>query len=194
LLAEAKADSALAAARELQRVAPTAPDGYVAASAALVKLERTEDAHRELELGGRRSPGSWAVLVPLAQHALAGRHFSEAHRLAESITARTATEMADKRALVARILQASGRTAEALAEARGARALNPSDVALHVFLADLCESAGRFDEAITVLESAAAIPGVAPDQYSGRLMALRAARQAQLDSRTRLQLLEPRDR
>jgi tetratricopeptide (TPR) repeat protein len=188
-LALGEAEDALALARELQQLRPHATAGYLVAASALSKLGRDEEAKRELELGAARVPGSAEILAPLVHRALTGRRFAEARRLAETIAARSPGEVAAKRIFVAQVLQAEGRTGEAIQQARSARDAVPTDPSTHLFVADLCASAGRYEEAIAETEAAANLPGVPPARYAERLSQLRAARQAQVERRDRERFL-----
>ncbi len=188
-LAQGKTDDALTLARELEKEQPASPQGYLVAFDALRKLERPDDAKRELELGAARVPGSPAVLVPLAELALSAHHFAEAHRLAQSIVAHEPGAVASKRCFVARVLLQQGRAGEAVTEAAAARDALPLEPWTHVTLSDAYAAAGRYDDAIASLEAAAALPASHPDSFARRLDDLRAARDAQRAQATRNQIL-----
>ncbi len=185
-----RSEEALALARELEQREPAQAAGYLVAASALSKLGKGEESRRELELGAARLPGSAQFLVPLAHAALGARRFAEAHRLAESIVAHSSGEVANKRLFVASVLRAEGRLGEAIQEARAARDASPSGAGSYLVLADLCQEAGRYDDAIAAVQSAAALPGTAPGAYESRLASLREARQAQQERWNRQQLLD----
>jgi len=187
-------DAALELARLYEQRRPSDPTGYTVAARALAGLGLAEESRQELELGVARVPGSPELLATLAEQAVAARRFAEARRLVESMTSRSAAEVAWKRLFVARILWAQGRLTEAIQEARSASAAVPADPGPRVALSGYCAGAGRYDEAIATLEGAAALPGTRPGAYDAQLAKLRSARQAQAEQRTREQILEDRTR
>ncbi len=175
------ADRALSLAAHFRDLQPLDPTGWVVGSSALSKLGRPEEAQRLLEEGAARVPGQPAILGLLAQRAVEQRRFSEARRLVESMQAHTAPEVASKRLQVASIFWAQGRFSEALAEARSAAGAVPSDPGPLTAVSNYSAAMARYDEAISALEAAAALPGVHAGLYEKRLTELRAARQAQAD-------------
>jgi tetratricopeptide (TPR) repeat protein len=183
------AEGALALAAAFRERQPLDPAGWTVAAAALDRLGRPDEAQRMLEDALARIPGSPAVLVPLAQRALARRLYSEARRLVESMSARTPPELAGKRLQVASILWAQGRYGEALEQARSAAGAVPDDPGPRTVVSSYAAAMGRYDEAIAALEGAAALPRAAAGAYEKRLAELREARQRQLDERNR-KLLE----
>jgi Flp pilus assembly protein TadD len=182
-------EEALALARRLREQQPLDPASYLVASSALARVGRAEEARAELEQGVSRIPGSPPIVAALAEQALAARRFSEAARLAETMAARTAPEIASKRLFLARVFWAQGRMAEAIQEARSARDAVPNDAGPLLALASYCSQAGRYDEAIAAVERARSLPGARPGAYDSRLAELRTARQAQIDRRNREQYL-----
>jgi Flp pilus assembly protein TadD len=179
-LADGDPEEALALARALEGLGPGEAQGYLVAAAALDHLDRGEEAQKELELGAGRVPGSLPVLRVLVRRSLASRRFAHAHSLAERITARSSSELAKKRLLIAEVLAAQERLAEAIDEARGARSAAPQEPESYLELADYCARAGRYEEAIAAVRGAAALPGTPKDAYVPRLRELEASRDAHI--------------
>ncbi len=188
------AEGALDLARRYQQLRPSDAAGYAAAARALARLDRADESRRELELGVARVPGSPELLGTLAEQALSARHFAEARRLVEAISARAPSEIASKRLGVARILWAQGRMTEAIQEARSASEAVPDDPGPRAALASYCAGADRLDEAIEALERAAALPGARRGAYDAELARLRTLRQTELERRDRERLLGEPDR
>jgi hypothetical protein len=153
---------------------PSDPVGYVVASRALTALGRADEARRELEIGAAQAPGA-LVLLPLAEQLMASRRFAEARRTVDAIPSRTMADVVRKRIFIARVLHSQGRVPEAIGEARAAAEIAPTDPAPRLLLAELYAQAGRYDEAIAAMESAAALPGAPAARYAARLAELRAA-------------------
>lgn len=173
------ADEALRLARELQRVEPTDPAGYVVAARALDAASEAAAAVQELELGAARLPGNEWVLTELGVRHLAQRRFSQARAVFERIAARDEGAVARRKLLVVRALEGQGRYAEALGEARGARDADPGSAAPLEAMARLAAALGRYDDALASLEEAARKPGP-PGRYDAWVGQLREARTRQV--------------
>ena len=175
-------EEALELASKLRELQPLDFAGFTTAAAALEKLDRSEEAKGLLEEGARRIPGSPQILQLLIQQAMRRHLYSEARRLAETITTHAPGEVASKHLTIAAILWAQGRHAEAIQAARRGAEMVPDSPGPKVALSNYAAGAGRYEEAIAALESAAGLPSVPAGTYDGRLAELRAARQRQIDA------------
>ncbi len=169
-------DPALAFAQRLEHVAPQDRTGYLLAARALDAKKDADGAIRELDLGAARLPGDVPVLIQLGLHHLEQRRFAQARATFEKMLAREPHEVAMKKLLVARALEGQGRYGEALGLVREARQIEPDSAEPLVALARISQAAGRYDEAVEALETAAHKPGVAPGAYDAWLSSLREAR------------------
>jgi tetratricopeptide (TPR) repeat protein/O-antigen ligase len=190
ILAQDRPEQALAVARTLEHERPGEPGGYLAASAALVKLGRADESGQELRLGASRLPGSLPILAALVEQALTVRHYSEARRLAAEMVAHDGPDLAGKHLVIARVLWAEGRSSEAIEEARAARSVTPLEPAIYVTIADYYQMAGRYEEAIAALRGAAALPAAPPGLFLDRLAELESLRKQQRNRVMRQQLLD----
>lgn len=174
-------EEALALARRHSARVPGDPAGWTVAAAALLSLDREDDAHAEISRGLAALPGSPALVGFLAERAMAARRWSEAKRLSDEIAPRTPAEIAGKHLLAARALAGQGRIAEALERARSAAAAQPDAGWTLLAVAGYASQAGRFDEAVSALRQAGALPGVAAGAYDRRIAELEAAKAAELE-------------
>jgi hypothetical protein len=174
-------EEALALARRHAARAPGDPAGWTLAAAALVKLGREDDARAEIERGLAAIPGSPALVGFLAERAMAARRWSEAKRLSDEIAPRTPAEIAGKHLLAARALAGQGRVAEALERARSAAAAQPGSIGTLLAHADYASRAGRWDEAVSALRQAGALPGAPAGAYEKRIAELEAAKAAEAE-------------
>ncbi len=124
------------------------------------------------------------------QRALAARHPAEAKRMAESMSARTPAEQAQRQLLVAAAFSAQGRLGEAIDRARSAAAAVPDSPWPLLAVASYCQQAGRLDDAIAAVERASSLPGQRRQEYQARLDELAAARAAQSQRRMTEELLK----
>lgn len=165
---------ALAFARRHSAQFPSDASGWRIAAAALAELGREDDARAEIQNGLAAIPGSHTLIGFLVERAMTAHRFSEAHRLAEEIAARTPAEIAGKHLLAARALAGQGRIAEALDRARSAAATEPDAVWALLALAGYAADARRYDEAVAALRHAAALPGTTPGSLDARITQLEA--------------------
>ncbi|MGB8932420.1 MAG: tetratricopeptide repeat protein, partial [Anaeromyxobacteraceae bacterium] len=166
---------ALKLARELQRVAPENPAGWVVAAQALDAQKDGAAAIAELEKGAARLPGKGAVLVPLGVRHLTARRPSQARVVFEQIVAREGPELAGKKLLIARSFFDQGRVAEALATAQDAAETDRESVGALETVSAYAANVGRFDLAVDALERAGRQPKAKPGAYDERVAKLKAA-------------------
>jgi tetratricopeptide (TPR) repeat protein len=145
----------------------------VHAAGALDALERPEEAMKELELGASRLPGNVSVLAALGWKHMALRRPSQAKATWEKIVARDAATVAIRHVLVGYALEGQGRCQEALREVQAARDIAPTHGGALTIFARCAGVVGRFDEAISALESAAKLPNAPADQYAPQIQKLR---------------------
>jgi tetratricopeptide (TPR) repeat protein len=169
------AAEALKLARELQRVAPENPAGWVVAAQALEKQGDAGAGIAELEKGAERLAGQGAVLVPLGVRHLAAKRPSQARAVFEQIVAREGPELANKKLFVARTYFDQGRMAEALATAQDAAATDRESIGALEAVSRYAADVGRFDLAIDALERAGRLPKAKPGAYDDRIAQLKAA-------------------
>jgi len=177
-LAAGDAGRALELARELRKREPRRSRSFLLASAALERLGDQDAARAELQAGVRELPGSTDIALALAGKLIAIRHFSEARLLLKGAAWRTPGEAVQARLLSATALEAQGRLAEAMEEARSARDVDPRNTWPREVLAGLLAKAGRFWEAIAELESAAAQPGVRRGAFDARIAEVKKLEEA----------------
>jgi len=170
-------EEALSIARLLQSETPRIAGGYVFAARALDALERPDEAMKELELGAARLPGDPDVLAQLGSRHIAQRRFSQAKAIIEGIVARDGPRLAQKHVLIARALVGQSRFGEALREVQTARDIAPSDAGVLLAFSRIAAGAGRFDDAIEAVESAAKLPTANPGEHDEELRRLRSARE-----------------
>lgn len=166
-------EGALAAAQEHLRVDPTDAPTTAVAFQALRQLGREDEAWSLLEEANRRTPGRLELVEPLVHRWLQRRRFSEARRLVESIPPQRTFEMLAREALLAHVLLAQGRDAEAAAVLERAAGAAENRAVLEL-LATVLEKLGRPAEAIVALQRAGAVPGTLPGTYDARIAAIRA--------------------
>jgi len=179
-LAGGDATHALEWARLSRSVEPTAPSSYIVASEALLKLGKLDAARAELARGAETLPGDADVMIAYADLLIGQRHFAEArHALKDAFSPNSAT-MARVHQRVSKTLSAEGRLVEAIAELQAASQLTPLDVSVRVELANSLVAAGQFSEAISTLESAAALPGCPSSGFKERIAELTSRRDQSL--------------
>jgi tetratricopeptide (TPR) repeat protein len=170
------ADEALTMARQLQRLKPDDPDGWLVAGAALQKQGDPDAGLAEVEKGLPYLPGKASLLGPLGQRYLAMKRPSQARSIFEQIVARTGPEQSRKKLLVAAALAAQGRMVEALSTAQDAAAADRSDARPLEALSAYAAAAGRYELAIDALERSKALPNANLGAYEERLAKLKAGR------------------
>jgi tetratricopeptide (TPR) repeat protein len=161
-------------ARRLREAEPDHPRSYVLASLALRERGDADGALRELEAGASRVPGSPEIALALGDELLHQRRFAQASQVLSRGGWRAPAHATRARDLLVSALRAQGRLAEATAEARTARELDPRNVAVNLRLADVLAEAGLLDEATGVLAAALALPGADPATIAARLEKVRA--------------------
>jgi tetratricopeptide (TPR) repeat protein len=161
-------------ARRLGEAEPDHPRSYVLASLALRGLGEADGALRELETGAARFPDSPEVALALGEELLHQRRFAQASQVLSRGAWRAGPHATRARDLLVSALRAQGRLAEAVAEARTARELDPRNVAVNLRLADVLEEAGFLDEATGVLSATLVLPGADPATIAARVERVRA--------------------
>jgi tetratricopeptide (TPR) repeat protein len=175
---------ALKLARELERLAPENPQGWLVAAQALEKQGDAGAGIAELEKGAERLAGKGAILVPLGVRHLAAKRPSQARAVFEQIVAREGPELATKKLFIARTYSEQGRMGEALATAQDAAATDRESVYALEVVSRYAADVGRFDLAIDALERAARLPKAKPGAYDERIAKLKSANlERQLRSR-----------
>jgi tetratricopeptide (TPR) repeat protein len=166
---------ALELARELRTHEPHRARSYVLAAEVLARVPDRDGAVRELEDGLARLPGSSELVLAMAAHLVREKRFAQAVQHLAAHPWRSAEDAARARDIRIRALRAQGRLPEAVAEARTARELDSSNVAVNLRLADLLAQAGHVDEAIGVLAGAGSLPAADPKVIAERLERIRAS-------------------
>lgn len=169
------AAEALKLARELQRIAPDHPGGWLVAAQALEAQGDAAGGLAELEQGAARLPGKGAILVPLGQRHVAAKRPSQARAIFEQIVAHEGAQLAQKKLLVAQTFSMQGRLAEALAAAQEAAATDRTSAAALDAVARYAADVGRYDLALDALERAGRLPGAKAGAYDERIARLKAA-------------------
>jgi tetratricopeptide (TPR) repeat protein len=166
---------ALKLARELERIAPENPQGWLVAAQALEKQGDSGAGIAELEKGAAHLAGKGAILVPLGVRHLAAKRPSQARAVFEQIVAREGPELANKKLFIARTYSEQGRIGEALATAQDAAATDRESVYALEVVSRYAADVGRFDLAIDALERAARLPKAKPGAYDDLIAKLKSA-------------------
>ncbi|HET9554400.1 MAG TPA: O-antigen ligase family protein, partial [Anaeromyxobacteraceae bacterium] len=172
-------ETALELARELEQLRPTEPAGYTIASAALAKLERDDEATKELEEATARLPKVPQLFAALGIRHLQARRFSQAKLTFEKMVVHEGPELAQKHLLIAAALESQGRLGEALREAQEAHEALPGMPGPLVTVSRIAAASRLYQVAIDALERASHLPGVPPGGYDEQLATLRAAKDEQ---------------
>jgi len=189
LLAAGELEEALLVARRRTAETPLDPQGWRLVATVLLAEGYDDEARAALEEGLTFSPGSPPLVEALVYRSLTERRPAEAKRLAESMSARTPAEQAQKQLLVAAAFSAQGRYGEAVERARSAVTALPDSAGHWMALAAYCQQAGRLDDAIAAVERAASLPGQDRAAYEARLTELGKAKAAQSQRRMSEELL-----
>jgi tetratricopeptide (TPR) repeat protein/O-antigen ligase len=177
-----------ALARRHQVILPNHPGGYAVAAATLLEQGKRPEADEQFRLGMTRAPGRVQVLGPYAAMLTQDRRFVEARKMLAMVIPPNPADAARLRLAVADTYRAEGKMTQAIEEARAASAIAPTEPSVHESLANLCESAKRYDEAIAALERAATLAGPQRARFDKKLATLRLQREESVD-RARLDRL-----
>ena len=167
--------------------------GYVIAHDALVALEQPREADAVLVRGLEANPGSFDLLGIKYNDAMARHKYGEAKQIVEQIAPRSRVELSMKDLLAAGAMAAQGRYPEAIERARMASDEDSSSPGPLYQLAEFEAAAGRYQDAIDVLERASELPGSNSDQCRKRIAELRTAAATQVTTRLRRTLGAPVD-